>query len=276
MKQHARKILALCGTILVAVILAVGYVVVEDWLGSDGKESGPRGGTVAASELTGLLAQVKQAPELPMAGYSREEFPHWDRNKPEHGFGDEFAQYSKCTTREVMMLRDAIGPVTLDPKTCDLTIGKDGGWQDEYGFLDRKTGALKPYKFMADAAGVDAEHIVALAEAWRSGASSMDIDTRRRIANDAINLEASDPSANRSKGDQDAANYLPPGKFRCNYLGRYLQIKVKYALAADPDELAALRVAVETCAREEGTNGSSRDPLEDLGNDGGGDGIRAP
>lgn len=273
----ARKLLTLCGSVLVAVILAVGYVLVEDWLADDGTVAGPRGGTVAAGEMAGLLAQVTVAPELPMAGYSRDEFPHWDRNKPEHGFGEEFGQYSKCTTREVMLLRDAVGPVTLDPKTCDLTVGKDGGWQDEYGFLDRKTGQLKPYKWITESTGVDAEHIVALAEAWRSGASNLDEDTRRRIANDAINLQASDPSANRSKGDQDVANYLPPGKFRCSYTGRYLQIKVKYGLAADPAEMAALRAAVDTCAREEGSHGrDSRDPVEDLGNDGGGDDFGTP
>src|SRR5690606_40919043 len=79
------------------------------------------------------------------------------------------------------MLRDAEDEVTLDPTTCELKVGADGGWRDEYGTLDRKTGALKPYKWITDPSGVDAEHIVALAEAWRSGADKLDKDTRRRI-----------------------------------------------------------------------------------------------
>ncbi|WP_235174542.1 HNH endonuclease family protein [Tomitella biformata] len=225
--------------------MAVGYVVVEDWLADD--VAGPPA-TLDTSEFPALLAQLRVGPESPMAGYSRDEFPHWDRNKPEHGFGPEFDQYSRCTTRDVMLLRDAVGSVQLDPSTCKLTIGADGGWQDQYGFIDRKTGQMKPYKWMADSTGVDAEHIVPLAEAWRSGAADLDVDARRGIANDAINLEASDPSANRSKGDQDASTYLPPGNFRCEYTGRYMQIKVKYGLAVNPEELAKLRVAVDDCA----------------------------
>ncbi|WFR73503.1 HNH endonuclease family protein [Prescottella defluvii] len=248
-----RRVLAVFGSVCIAVIMAIGYVLVDEWLGTDsGQDSGSTPHTVPAGELTGLLAQVTVAPELPMTGYSREQFPHWDLNTPEHGFGAEFAQYGRCTTRDVMMLRDAVGPVQLDPKTCSLTVGSGGGWQDEYGFIDRKTGELKPYKFMTASSEVDAEHIVPLAEAWRSGASKMDEATRRNIANDATNLVAADPSANRSKGDQDAANYLPPGKFRCTYLDRYLQVKVKYGLAVDSAEQAALRTAVDDCIRQGG------------------------
>ncbi|MFC9897391.1 HNH endonuclease family protein [Nocardia sp. NPDC127579] len=201
----------------------------------------------SSAEINDMLGKLQVATEAAMSGYDREKFPHWDTNKAEHGFGAEFTQYAKCTTREVMMLRDATGAVTLDAKTCKLTIGKDGGWRDEYGFLDAKTGQLKPYKWMTDPASVDAEHIVALAEAWRSGAATKDEDTRRRIANDALNLEASDPSANRSKGDQDAANYLPPGTFRCAYIDRYVRVKIKYALTVDSAEQSALRAAVADC-----------------------------
>lgn len=242
---RTRKILALCGTILLAVIVGVGYVVIEDWLADDTPAART---TIDTSEFPLLLEQLRVGPELPMAGYSRDEFPHWDKNKPEHGFGPEFEQYSRCTTRDVMLLRDAVGQVGLDPQTCKLTVGADGGWQDQYGFIDRKTGEMKPYKWMTDSTGVDAEHIVPLAEAWRSGAGNLDVDARRQIANDAINLEASDPSANRSKGDQDPSTYLPPGNFRCEYTGRYMQVKVKYGLSVNPEELAALTAAVDDCA----------------------------
>ncbi|MGN2641288.1 HNH endonuclease family protein [Nocardia takedensis] len=218
-------------------------------------DSGGAGGPAASAQTSMSAAEIRakagalvDGAEASMSGYSREKFPHWDTNKPEHGFGTEYAQYAKCTSREVMMLRDATGPVTLDPKTCDLKVGAGGGWQDAYGFLDSKTGQLKPYKFITDPADVDAEHIVALAEAWRSGANKLDEDTRRRIANDALNLEASDPSANRSKGDQDAANYLPPGSFRCVYLERYVTVKVKYGLTVDPAERTAILAAIDDCA----------------------------
>lgn len=243
-----RGVVAAVSAIVLAAVLFVGYVFVEELTGSGGRGSGPTGGaTISSGEINALFDDLVVAAEAPMKGYRREEFPHWDNNEPEHGFGDEYAKYLRCTTREVMLLRDAVGSVTLDPKTCEFNIGADGGWRDEYGMADRKTGELQPYKWITDPSGVDAEHIVALAEAWRSGAGKLDKDTRRRIANDALNLEASDPSANRSKGDQDIADYLPPGKFRCEYIQRYLSVKVKYALTVDSDEHTALRTAMDEC-----------------------------
>ncbi|WP_280386078.1 HNH endonuclease family protein [Nocardia wallacei] len=239
-----RRGITLVAPVLLAVVLAGGYVLIDE-LGSrnDGKDPI----AVAGKDVPEQLAKLVVAPEAAMTGYTREKFPHWDTNKAEHGFGAEFTRYERCETRDVMLLRDATGTVTLDPKTCKLTVGKDGGWRDQYGVLDRKSGQVKDYKWITDPSGVDAEHIVALAEAWRSGAASKDEDTRRRIANDAINLVAADPSANRSKGDQDPSDYLPPGTFRCAYLDRYVKVKIKYALTIDPDEQAALRTAVGDC-----------------------------
>jgi hypothetical protein len=246
-------VLSVCAAICLIAIVTIACARIDTATGTDGQKPGSAGtATISGKDVTELLGQLAVAPEASMTGYSREKFPHWDLNKPEHGFGAEFAQYSRCTSRDVMLLRDATGSVKLDPKTCEFSIGPDGGWRDQYGFLDQKTGELKPYKWMTDPATVDAEHIVALAEAWRSGAGTRDEDTRRRIANDTVNLAASDPSANRSKGDQDVANYLPPGNFRCGYLGRYIQVKVKYALTVDRDEQAALRTTVDDCVRRGG------------------------
>lgn len=242
----ARRFAAVAVPVLTVVAVAAGCT-----LEGPAKDSDPAAGAAksvgSAGEIRSALDKLPVKAEVGMAGYSREKFPHWDDNDPEHGFGPEFAQYSKCTTREVMLLRDATGEVSLDPRTCKLTIGTGGGWQDAYGVMDSETGKLKPYKFIVESAGVDAEHIVPLAEAWRSGAENLDTDTRRRIANDAVNLIASDPSANRSKGDQDPADYLPPGSFRCGYISRYIQVKLKYGLSVDQEEQTALRTAVEDC-----------------------------
>ncbi|MEU4711906.1 HNH endonuclease family protein [Nocardia salmonicida] len=242
------------GRALLAFVAAVCLAVVAACSNSLLDEVNPGPGAAGAVTLSGkeigdLVATLVVAKEGPMTGYTREKFPHWDTNKPEHGFTGDLAKYTKCTSREVMMLRDANGKVTLDAKTCDLTVAAGGGWQDHYGFIDKKTGQLGPYKFITDPSKVDAEHIVALAEAWRSGAADRDEDTRRRIANDSMNLVAADPSANRSKGDQDPANYLPPGNFRCAYVEHYVKVKVKYALTVDTAEHTALRTAVDDCLR---------------------------
>ncbi|WP_024805088.1 HNH endonuclease family protein [Nocardia sp. BMG51109] len=245
----ARRIATLVAPVLLAVVVAVGYAVIDEWGDRKNQPQSVGVTAVADKDVPGLLPKLTVAPEASMNGYSREKFPHWDTNKPEHEFGADFAQYAKCTTREVMLLRDATGSVKLDAKTCDLTVSKGGGWRDQYGVLDRKSGKLEEYKFTTDPSGMDADHIVALAEAWRSGAASKDENTRRNIANDAGNLVVSDPTANRSKGDQDPSDYLPPGAFRCVYIDHYIKVKIKYALTIDSDEQSALRTAVDDCVK---------------------------
>ncbi|MFC3966461.1 HNH endonuclease family protein [Nocardia jiangsuensis] len=249
-RRGARRAFAVVVPLLVAGVLT-GCTATEQ-PGAPGKQGPVSSAGVPAADATALLGQLKVAPEAEMAGYDRDKFPHWDTAPLDHGFGPEFAQYAKCTTRDVMMLRDATGPVTLDPKSCELSIGREGGWHDHYGVVDRKTGKLKPYAFITDPSKVDAEHIVPLAEAWRSGAGAKDLETRRAIANDATNLAASDPTANRSKGDQDVSSYLPPGEFRCTYVVHYLRIKVKYGLTVDSAEQAALKTAIDDCVSRGG------------------------
>ncbi|MFD6394264.1 HNH endonuclease family protein [Nocardia sp. NPDC060259] len=244
-----RALLALAAAICLGVVVTVANSLLDKATPTAPGPGPANAATVSGKEIGDLVGTLVVAKEGPMTGYTREKFPHWDTSKPEHGFGGDLAQYAKCSTREVMMLRDATGKVTLDPKTCELKIPAGAGWQDSYGFVDKKTGQLGPYKFITDPAKVDAEHIVALAEAWRSGAADRDEDTRRRIANDSLNLVAADPSANRSKGDQDPANYLPPGNFRCAYVEHYVKVKIKYALTVDTAEHTALRTAVDDCLR---------------------------
>lgn len=244
-----RALLALVAAMVFAVAVTVANTLLDKVNPTVPGPGSAGAASVSGKEISDLVATLVVAKEGPMTGYDRDEFPHWDTNKPEHGFTGDLARYPKCTSREVMMLRDATGDVTLDPSTCELTIPSGAGWQDHYGFVDRKTGQLGPYKFITDSSKVDAEHIVALAEAWRSGAADRDTDTRRRIANDSLNLVAADPSANRSKGDQDPADYLPPGNFRCAYVERYVKVKIKYALTVDTAEHTALRTAVDDCLR---------------------------
>ncbi|MGW4244908.1 HNH endonuclease family protein [Nocardia sp. NPDC004722] len=254
-----RRALKAALSLLFVVALAVVTVLIEKHTGTGKPESsgppapsGPVQPAGSAKEISALLGKLKVADEQPMTGYSRDRFPHWDTEKPEHGFGDDFAQYSRCTTRDVVLLRDATGPVKLDPASCKLSVGSNGGWRDQYGVMDKKTNALKPYKWTTDSSALDIDHIVALAEAWRSGASKFDDDTRRHIANDALNLVVSDPTANRSKGDQDPSSYIPPGNFRCAYIGHYIQVKVKYGLNVDTKEQAALQTAVQECVTKGG------------------------
>ncbi len=95
---------------------------------------------------------------------------------------------------------------------------------------------------------VDIDHVVALGNAWATGALSWPVKKRAAIANDPMNLLAVDASANRQKGDGDTATWLPPSKpFRCEYVARQVSVKAKYGLWVTAAERAAMERVLGTC-----------------------------
>ena len=71
---------------------------------------------------------------------------------------------------------------------------------------------------------------------------------RLALANDPLNLLAVSASANRQKGDDDAAAWLPANKaYRCVYVARQLAVKLKYALWATSAERGAMQRVLTNC-----------------------------
>lgn len=78
---------------------------------------------------------------------------------------------------------------------------------------------------------VQIDHVVALSDAWQKGAQLLSAEERLDFANDPLNLLAVDGPTNASKGDGDAATWLPPNKgFRCDYVARQTAVKAKHGL----------------------------------------------
>ena len=98
------------------------------------------------------------------------------------------------------------------------------------------------------ASEVDIDHVVALGDAWQTGAQQWSHERRVRFANDPLNLFAVDASANRQKGDSDAASWLPPNKrFRCDYVAGQIAVKRRYrgwVTSAEHDAMRARARAV--------------------------------
>lgn len=95
---------------------------------------------------------------------------------------------------------------------------------------------------------VQIEHVVALGASWRTGAADWSPEKRLQFANDPEHLLAVDGPTNSSKGDRDAAQWLPPNEdFRCAYVAIQIAIKVKYTLWVTPAEHAALAEVVVDC-----------------------------
>lgn len=98
------------------------------------------------------------------------------------------------------------------------------------------------------ASDVDIDHIVPLAEAWRSGASEWTTDQRTRFANASLELLAVDDGVNASKGDKTPDLWKPPNQAaHCLYAKRWIAIKQTYDLSVKATEKSALDSMLNTC-----------------------------
>jgi enoyl-CoA hydratase/carnithine racemase len=113
--------------------------------------------------------------------------------------------------------------------------------------LTRLMGRARTLEVMLSAADYDAEladDVVALKEAWDSGAKSWSATDRSRFHNDlgyAWTLDAVTDNVNSAKGDSDPAQWLPPlTSARCTYAIHWVAIKYRWRLSVDSTEKAKL------------------------------------
>lgn len=163
----------------------------------------------------------------PKTGYARSQFPHWsdpDRNG--------------CDARNDTLKRDLTNiSYKAGTRDCKVIAGQ---------LLDPFSG--KVITFSATKVVIDIDHVVALSNAWQTGAAYFDKSKRSQIANDPLNLLAVDSKLNRQKGDGDAATWLPPSKaFRCEYVARQVAVKAKYGLWVTQPEKVAIDKILSTC-----------------------------
>jgi hypothetical protein len=160
-----------------------------------------------------------------MTGYSREKFPHWID-----------ADRDGCDTRSEIVERDAVaGTAVRNKRGCVVGAAVN----DPYSGT-RITEDPGPKT------SVDIDHVVALGDAWKSGAAYWTDAKRRDFANDPMNLLAVSASQNRQKSDSNAASWLPANKaFRCEYVSRQVSVKKKYHLSVTPAERDA--IATNSC-----------------------------
>jgi hypothetical protein len=95
---------------------------------------------------------------------------------------------------------------------------------------------------------VQIDHVVALENAWRTGAQRLTETERQALANDPVNLFAVDGRSNSQKGSGDAATWLPANKaFRCTYVEHQVTVKAKYRLWVAPAERDAMVRVLDAC-----------------------------
>jgi hypothetical protein len=175
--------------------------------------------TTAQTELDALIV----ATEGSMTGYSRSLFPHW------------ITISGSCNTRETVLRRDGSG-VTVD-SACYPT---SGSWYSPYD------GAT-----WTNPSDLDIDHVVPLAEAWRSGANTWTTSRRQSFANDLSypQLIAVTDNVNQAKSDQDPSTWQPPrSAYRCTYSKMWIRSKYHWGLRLQSSEKTALQSMLDTCS----------------------------
>lgn len=200
--------------------------------GSSGADSGGAVATPKPSspdQASEMLEKLTVSPAGSMAGYSREEFPHWASDGTEFGWEEPDGS---CDVRDDALIRDGRS-VEID-EDCSFVSGE---WVGPY------SGAV-----LTDSSDVDVDHIVPLANAWRSGADEWTESDRETYANAPGVLLATDDGTNQSKGDKGPEAWRPPNRdYWCEYAGRWVEVKSVWSLTVTGAERDALEEMLGTC-----------------------------
>lgn len=181
------------------------------------------------SKLAGdILETLSVKGRAPKTGYTRKQF------------GDGWATLGNCDVRNHVLARDMTTVVYRSLADCTVMSGT---LQDPYtgktiNFVRGPDGSSK----------VQIDHVVAISNAWQTGAQLLTASQRAQLANDPLELLAVDGPANQQKSDADAASWLPSNKdYRCRYVARQIAIRKKYSLWVTSPERDTMRRVLATC-----------------------------
>ena len=186
-----------------------------------------------AATVAEKLAELRVRPEGSMVDYSRDKFPHWS-DAQEYGWKLPAGtpDPGSCDARDAALIRDGRDEVVGD--YCTVSSGE---WFDPY------TG--NTYYQPSD---IDVDHIVPLANAWRSGAASWTPARRERFANVPPDVLSVEDNANASKGDKGPEAWKPPRTaYHCTYSKKWINVKHQWALSVTRAEKSALKQMLSTC-----------------------------
>jgi hypothetical protein len=210
--------------LVLTAAVAAGLAGCQYTGGADAPVAADAGGNNRATDRVDVdavraeLAALRVAAEDTGNHYRRDDWPHWDLVAGE------------CDARE-NALRTQGRDVTTGPH-CTITAGR---WVSPYdGVTVTSLGEL------------DIDHMVPLAEAARSGTRAWSRADRERYANDPAVLVAVTAKANRSKGDQDPARWLPTLD-HCTYVARWITVKHSYLMTVDRAERAVITGVLNRC-----------------------------
>jgi hypothetical protein len=181
-------------------------------------------GAASAAFPGQVLDQLVVAPEYAGQPYDPDAFQHWVD-----------ADGDGCDTRAEVLIAESFTQPTVGPG-CQV----GGSW---VSFLDGQQ--------RTDPAQVEIDHLVALEEAWQSGAAAWTAAERRAFANDleyVWSLNAVTDTAHAAKGPRDPAEWLPAATAtRCTYAVAWIGVKYRWHLSVDPAEKSVLGDIATSC-----------------------------
>jgi hypothetical protein len=172
------------------------------------------------NKISIALSQIKIENENRVNKYLRTDYKHWVD-----------ADVDGCDTRREVLERDSI----ISIENCFSNAGE---WYSIYDGLK-----------ITDARKIDIDHVVALAEAHRSGAWRWNIDKKKKFANDLDSpwsLRPVSSVSNRYKSDKDASKYKPTHGL-CEYTYSVIITKWRWSLSVDAVEKRSLVSNLKTC-----------------------------
>lgn len=214
--------------VIVLVVRAAGGLggVLDTVLGPDANqqvEQAPTGSAMAA------LRDIPVKGKAAKTGYTRERF----------GAAWKDVDANGCDTRDDVLARDLTQVSYSADDPCEVRSGV---------LVDPYTPKRISFERGPRSSDVQIDHLVALSDAWQTGAQQWSAETRAHFANDPLNLLAVDGPLNSQKGDGDAATWLPPNKeYRCPYVARQIAVKAKYGAWVTQAERDAMADVLSSC-----------------------------
>ena len=226
----SKRIASFIWLISLAIIIGIVIGLVLPKINHDVGEI--TGEYAADGDAAALLNKLKVSKSHP-SGYNRSVFGYWTTDVDKNG----------CDVREDVLARDLKQVRFKYSGSCKVASAL---LHDPYTGLNinfvrgRKTSAL-----------VQIDHVVALENAWQSGAWKWSHAKRLKFGNDMLNLLAVQGAANQEKGSASAAYWLPSNKsFRCDYVARQIAVKYKYDLSVTNAEKRSMASILHGCSAQ--------------------------
>ena len=191
----------------------------------------PEGAQAAQPTVVEVIVTMAVKGRAPKTGYTRDQFGTPWKDVDRNG----------CDTRNDILNRDLRSIIyKVSSHDCVVLSGI---------LLDPYSGeSINFLRGVSTSSEVQIDHVVALLNAWQSGAFKLTLEKRTAFANDPLNLLAVKGRLNSQKGAGDAATWLPPKKsYRCAYVARQVAVKYKYGIWLTAPEKAAILKLLQSC-----------------------------